>query len=107
MESHHDLIPLFEHDLFGKPVSTFPDHALVERQPDDLARTVAAVAMSRLGEGVGKLPFLLLVAPLGGGVGDDVVGAADGADRRGPRGGHGSPVGLLRRLLPGVKRIEK
>ena len=28
MESHHDLIPLFEHDLFGKPVSTFPDHAL-------------------------------------------------------------------------------
>jgi hypothetical protein len=21
---------LFEHDLFGKPVSTFPDHALVE-----------------------------------------------------------------------------
>jgi hypothetical protein len=28
VESHHDLIPLFEHDLFGKPVSTFPDHAL-------------------------------------------------------------------------------
>jgi hypothetical protein len=28
MESHHDLIPLFEHDLFGKPVSTFSDHAL-------------------------------------------------------------------------------
>jgi len=29
--SHHDLISLFEHDLFGKPVSTFPDHALVLR----------------------------------------------------------------------------
>jgi hypothetical protein len=29
VESHHDLIPLFEHDLFGKPVSTFPDHALI------------------------------------------------------------------------------
>jgi DNA polymerase-3 subunit delta len=28
VESHHDLIFLFEHDLFGKPVSTFPDHAL-------------------------------------------------------------------------------
>ena len=28
MESHHDLISLFEHDLFGKPVPTFPDHAL-------------------------------------------------------------------------------
>src|SRR5215475_4445790 len=27
MKSHHDLISLFEHDLFGKPVSTFPDHA--------------------------------------------------------------------------------
>jgi len=26
--SHHDLIFLFEHDLFGKPASTFPDHAL-------------------------------------------------------------------------------
>jgi hypothetical protein len=23
-----DLISLFEHDLFGKPVRTFPDHAL-------------------------------------------------------------------------------
>ena len=80
---------------------------LVERQPDDLAGTVAAVAVSRLGEGVGKLPFLLLIAPLGGSVGDDVVGAAVGADRRGPGGRYGSPVSLLRRLLPGVKRIEK
>jgi hypothetical protein len=26
----HDLISLFEHDLFGKPVSTFPDHALAD-----------------------------------------------------------------------------
>jgi hypothetical protein len=24
----HDLISLFEHDLFGKPVPTFPDYAL-------------------------------------------------------------------------------
>src|SRR6202035_2346855 len=28
VESHHDLMSLFEHDLFGKPVSPFPDHAL-------------------------------------------------------------------------------
>src|ERR1700730_4412311 len=28
LESDHDLICLFEHDLFGKPVSAFPDHAL-------------------------------------------------------------------------------
>jgi len=27
VESHHDLISLFERDLFGKPVPTFPDHA--------------------------------------------------------------------------------
>jgi hypothetical protein len=27
-ESDHDLILLLEHDLFGKPVPTFPDHAL-------------------------------------------------------------------------------
>ena len=41
MESHHHLIPLFEHDLRanafricreGKPVSTFPDNALAARQ---------------------------------------------------------------------------
>src|ERR1700686_2968596 len=28
LESDHDLISLFEHDLFGKPVPTFPDHAV-------------------------------------------------------------------------------
>jgi hypothetical protein len=28
---------LFEHDLFGKPVSTFPDHAL--ESPNNLAMT--------------------------------------------------------------------
>src|SRR6201995_4281692 len=27
MQVHHDLTYLFAHDLFGKPVSTFPDHA--------------------------------------------------------------------------------
>jgi hypothetical protein len=30
------LILLFEHDLFVKPVSTFPDHALVFFDPDHL-----------------------------------------------------------------------
>src|ERR1700741_2282131 len=30
---------LFEHDLFGKPLHTFPDHALVQRR---VARTVGA-----------------------------------------------------------------
>jgi hypothetical protein len=30
-ESSSRSIFLFEHDLFGKPVSTFPDHALPAR----------------------------------------------------------------------------
>ena len=80
---------------------------LVEGQPDDLARTVAAVAVRRLGEGVGELPFLLFVAPLRGRVGDDVVRATVGADRRRACGPYPSPVGLLGRLLLRVKRIEK
>jgi uncharacterized protein len=28
MRLHHDLVYLIEHDLFGKPAATFPDHAL-------------------------------------------------------------------------------
>src|SRR5439155_19186824 len=35
---------LFEHDLFGKPVSTFPDHAAPSGAPlriDDVAQAVA------------------------------------------------------------------
>jgi hypothetical protein len=29
---HQVLVSLFEHDLFGKPVPTFPDHALEREQ---------------------------------------------------------------------------
>jgi hypothetical protein len=32
------LYLLFEHDLFGKPVSTFPDHALAPLVTVDLVR---------------------------------------------------------------------
>jgi hypothetical protein len=31
--SDHDFISLFEHDLFGKPVPTFPDHAAYSPTP--------------------------------------------------------------------------
>jgi hypothetical protein len=31
--SDHDLISLFEHDLFGKPVPAFPDHAANSATP--------------------------------------------------------------------------
>lgn len=79
----------------------------VEGQPDDLARTVAVVAVRRLSEGVGELPFLLFVAPLGSGVGDDVVRAATGADGRRARRPYPSLVRLLGRFLPGMKGIEK
>src|SRR5271169_253397 len=95
-------------DMAHRPVSrgdmsaaNFGFRMLVERQPDDFARIVAAVAVGRLGERVGEFPFLLLVAPLGGSLGDDVVRVAVGADRRRPGGRYRSPVGLLRRLLPG------
>src|SRR4029077_15897810 len=34
------LISLFEHDLFGKPVPAFPDHALGEQSAQELASIV-------------------------------------------------------------------
>jgi len=80
---------------------------LVERQPDDLARTATSVAVRRLSEGVGQLPLLRLVAPLGRGMGDDVVRVAVGADRRRSRGSDRPPIDVLGRLLSQVKRIEK
>lgn len=80
---------------------------LVERQPDDLARTVATVAMGRLGEGVGQFPFLRFVAPLGGRVRDDVIGTAVRADRRTPRRPRRPPVDILGLFLLRIKRIEK
>jgi hypothetical protein len=32
-ESHYDLISLIERDLFGKPISIFPDHAQGRQKP--------------------------------------------------------------------------
>ena len=80
---------------------------LIQRQPDDLAGHVAGVAVRRLGEGVGELPFLRFVAPLGGRVGDDVVRVAIGTDRRRPGGSGSSPIDAVGRLLFQVERIEK
>src|ERR1700688_2421789 len=57
VKSDHDLISLFEHDLFGKPVPTFPDHALSPDvvkpfQPlgDDVAKTLE---LGPVGDGAG------------------------------------------------------
>jgi hypothetical protein len=80
---------------------------LVERQPDDLARTVAAVAVRRLGKGVGQLPFLRFVAPLGGRMRDDVVRVAVRAHGCRSRGSDRSPIDVLGRLLFRMKGIEK
>src|SRR5258708_30528803 len=48
-----DLIPLFEHDLFGKPVPTFPDHALDTQIPgriqDKIRGAFAYHAYGRVG----------------------------------------------------------
>jgi len=79
----------------------------VERQPDDLARAVATVAVGRLGEGVSQLPFLRLVAPLGDRVRDDVIGAAVRADGRTSRRSCRPPVDVLGLFLLRIKRIEK
>jgi ABC-type branched-subunit amino acid transport system substrate-binding protein len=52
VESHHDLIPLFEHDLFGKPVSTFPDHALaIAHGLPDAGRSSNGIVIVIPGEG--------------------------------------------------------
>jgi hypothetical protein len=40
---------LFEHDLFGKPVSTFPDHALRRIRVRELVRTNDVVLVSAIG----------------------------------------------------------
>src|SRR6202142_1784235 len=59
-ESDHDLISLIAHDLFGKPVPTFPDHALILLRHKFSwwsSCTLAATWASRQGsgDGVGQL----------------------------------------------------
>jgi hypothetical protein len=49
---------------------------------------LTGIAVRRLVEGIGELPFLCLVAPLRCGMADDVVGTTGSADRRGT----GSPI---------------
>jgi len=39
---------LFKHDLFGKPVSTFPDHALIRFGRLELPRSIASGAANTL-----------------------------------------------------------
>jgi hypothetical protein len=63
MESDHDLISLFEHDLFGKPVSTFPDHALGQaRRQRRQEATMAEPDGSRISARLWRLPGQLLLA---------------------------------------------
>jgi hypothetical protein len=50
MESDHGLVFSLEHDLFGKPASTFPDHALT---------ALAVVVLLRPG------PRAYAIAPIG------------------------------------------
>ena len=61
---------------------------------------LTGIAVRRLVEGIGELPFLRLVAPLRRGVADDIVGAAGVADRRGTGGTIGHlPLDRLRPVL--------
>jgi len=57
--------------------------------------------MCGLSKGVGQLPFLRFVAPLGGRVGNDVVGVAVTANRGRSCGSRHSPFDLLGRILLG------
>jgi hypothetical protein len=70
MESHHEFISLFERDLRadafgicreGKPVSTFPNHALIESHadllipaPDGVARAAELVGLDYQHKAFGK-----------------------------------------------------
>jgi hypothetical protein len=55
-ESLSRSISLFEHDLFGKPVSTFPDHALFVCDEPATAKHRINVQMSRSGLSVAAPP---------------------------------------------------
>ena len=57
--------------------------------------------MCGLSKGVGQLPFLRFVAPLGGRVGNDVVGVAVTANRGRSCGSRHSPFDLLGQILLG------
>jgi hypothetical protein len=49
---------------------------LVQRQPSDVARLAALVAMRGHAERIGQFPVLGFVAPLHRGVSDDIIGSA-------------------------------
>src|SRR4030095_10948828 len=87
-----------------------PRGALVQRQPHPAAVVVAGIAVRRLVEGIGELPFLRLVAPLRGGMADDVVGTAGDADRRGAGGAIDDlPLDRLPAVLrcPVLRRLQR
>src|SRR5579872_4599687 len=48
VESLSPFNSLFEHDLFGKPLHTFPDHALARNWPDLQASRRSSPLVSRL-----------------------------------------------------------
>jgi hypothetical protein len=50
-----------------------PMRELIQREPRDAVRSVTIVAVGRLLERVGKLPFLGLIAPLNGRMAKNVV----------------------------------
>src|SRR6478752_2122980 len=47
VESSSRFSSLFEHDLFGKPLHTFPDHALERMMADRLAAVAVGVTQER------------------------------------------------------------
>jgi hypothetical protein len=81
----------------------------IHRQPHNPARPVAFIAMKRLSECFGQLPFLRFVAPLRGGPANDIVGVAVRTYRRRPGGSRRRPLAGCpgRRLGQSVEWIDK
>jgi hypothetical protein len=86
-----------------------PTRPSIHRQPHNPARPVAFIAMKRLPECFGQLPFLRFVAPLRGGPANDIVGTAVRTYRRRPGGSRRRPLAGCpgRRLEQSVEWIDK
>jgi hypothetical protein len=69
------LYLLFEHDLFGKPVPTFPDHALEKKRPQRGVRAEAVVHRTHWGLASGSTS-----TSYGGGNGSSLVTQLTSAD---------------------------
>jgi len=67
MKSQHALTSLIEHDLFGKPVSTFPDNALARflKWPDGVMPPGHLILWTHVRAMVQRILFTMRIPMLG------------------------------------------